>query len=95
MKQPRFAEHEEVIAKAELAIKDSDHRALLLDEMWRSLGVSDEVSDLLFREGSSGEQQVAEREMLDELKRQRERQPNQENEGRRPRRPAMMRGLVI
>lgn len=95
MKQPRFAEHEEVIARAELAIKDSDHRAALLEEMWSSLGVSDEVAHLLFGEGSGGEQQVAEQELLDELKRQRERHPKQEEEGRRPRRPAMMRGLVI
>ncbi|MGY3852639.1 LcrG family type III secretion system chaperone [Aeromonas aquatilis] len=93
MKQPRFAEHEEVIAKAELAIKDSDHRAALLEEMWSSLGVSEEVSNLLFSHGSGQEQQVAEQELLNEIKRQRELNPKQE--GHRPRRPAMMRGLVI
>ncbi|MCC0090707.1 LcrG family type III secretion system chaperone [Aeromonas veronii] len=95
MTQPRFAEHEEVIAKAELSIKDSDHRAELLQEMWDSLGVKDEFAELLFQEATVEEQQAAEREMLDELNRQREHRPKQTEEGRRPRRPAIMRGLVI
>lgn len=45
------AQYEKTIANAELAIQDSDHRAALLSEMWQSLGISPQVTELLFSEG--------------------------------------------
>ncbi|KHE15957.1 hypothetical protein OI71_06470 [Aeromonas hydrophila] len=89
------AQYEKTIANAELAIQDSDHRAALLSEMWQSLGISPQVTELLFSEGSVAEKVQAEHELLADLDRRRQLVPQQQNIGGRPRRPAMMRGLVI
>ncbi|HHW4399523.1 TPA: LcrG family type III secretion system chaperone [Aeromonas hydrophila] len=89
------AQYEKTIANAELAIQDSDHRAALLSEMWQSLGISPLVTELLFGEGSVAEKVQAEHELLADLDRLRQLAPQQQNVGGRPRRPAMMRGLVI
>lgn len=87
--------YEKTIANAELAIRDSDHRSTLLSEMWQSLGISPQVTELLFSEGSVTEKAQAEHELLADLDRRRQLVPQQQNVGVRPRRPAMMRGLVI
>ncbi|MGL5812123.1 MAG: LcrG family type III secretion system chaperone [Aeromonas sp.] len=95
MKEHRDAEHDAAIAEAELAIRDSDHRTALLNEMWDSLGISPQVTGLLFAQGSVAEKSQAEQELLGELYRRRQLAPPENNNGIRPRRPAMMRGLVI
>ena len=95
MQEHLDAEHDTVIARAELAIKDSDHRTALLNEMWDSLGISPQVTSLLFAQGSVAEKSQAEQELLGELYRRRQLAPRENNNGVRPRRPAMMRGLVI
>ncbi|MBV7598745.1 AcrG protein [Aeromonas encheleia] len=95
MKEHQGSEHDEAIAKAELAIRDSDHRTALLNEMWNALDISPQVTSLLFAEGSVSEKSQAEQELLGELYRRRQLSPPETNNGVRPRRPAMMRGLVI
>jgi type III secretion system LcrG-like protein len=95
MKERRDSEHDETIAKAELAIRDSDHRTALLNEMWDALDISPQVTSLLFAEGSVAEKLQAEQELLGELYRRRQLSPQEQHNGVRPRRPAMMRGLVI
>ncbi|QNF17751.1 type III secretion protein LcrG [Aeromonas jandaei] len=95
MKEGDDSQYQQTIAKAELAIRDSDHRAALLSEMWQSLGISPQVTELLFSEGSVTEKAQAEQELLTDLERRRQLAPQQQNAGGRPRRPAMMRGLVI
>lgn len=86
---------EATIAQAELAIKDSEQRAALLNEMWDYLGISPQITHLLFAEGSAAQKSQAEQELLGELHRRRQHSPQEKNSGARPRRPAMMRGLVI
>ncbi|CAJ1878871.1 hypothetical protein PEKONANI_03295 [Aeromonas jandaei] len=87
--------YEKTIANAELAIRDSEHRAALLSEMWQSLGISPQVTELLFNVGSVTEKAQAEQELLADLDRRRQLVPQQQNVGGRPRRPTMMRGLII
>ncbi|MGY3942365.1 LcrG family type III secretion system chaperone [Aeromonas tecta] len=94
MKDHRDSGHDAIIAKAELAIKDSEHRSDLLNEMWDSLGISPQITNLLFAEGTVAEKSQAEQELLSEIYR-RQLVPQEKNNGVRPRRPAMMRGLVI
>ncbi|MEV3833869.1 LcrG family type III secretion system chaperone [Aeromonas allosaccharophila] len=94
MKQPRFAHHSETIAQAEQAIADSDHRNALLQEMLAGLALSDQTCQLLF-DAPTEQVAVAEQELLAEIQRRQALQPAQTGEGRKSRRPAMMRGLMI
>ena len=95
MKDGSDGQYEKTIENAELAIRDSDHRSALPNEMWDSLGISPQITGLLFAQGSVTEKSQAEKELLGELYRRRQLAPQEKNAGVRPRRPAMMRGLVI
>ncbi|HDO1382991.1 TPA: LcrG family type III secretion system chaperone [Aeromonas veronii] len=94
MKQPRFADHSEAILQAEQAIADSDHRNALLQEMLAGLALSDQTCQLLF-DAPTEQVAVAEQELLAEIQRRQASQPAQPGEGRKSRRPTMMRGLMI
>ena len=94
MKQPRFADHSEAILQAEQAIADSDHRNALLQEMLAGLALSDPTCQLLF-DAPTEQVAVAEQELLAEIQRRQASQPAQPGEGRKSRRPTMMRGLMI
>ncbi|MFM5741192.1 type III secretion protein [Aeromonas veronii] len=97
MKQPRFADHSETISQAEQAIADSDHRNALLQEMLAGLALSDQTCQLLF-DAPTEQVAVAEQELLAEIQRRQAllpAQPAQPGEGRKSRRPTMMRGLMI
>ena len=94
MKQPRFADHSEAILQAEQAIADSDHRNALLQEMLAGLALSDQTWQLLF-DAPTEQVAVAEQELLAEIQRRQASQPAQPGEGRKSRRPTMMRGLMI
>ncbi|MFM5185641.1 LcrG family type III secretion system chaperone AcrG [Aeromonas veronii] len=94
MKQPRFADHSETISQAEQAIADSDHRNALLQEMLAGLALSDQTCQLLF-DAPTEQVAVAEQELLAEIQRRQALLPAQSGEGRKSRRPTMMRGLMI
>lgn len=80
---------------AEQAIEDNEHRARLLTEMWEGLGLPDEVCDRVFRSRDQALVQVAEQELLQEVQRMRINRPPVADEGKRLRRPASMRGLLV
>lgn len=94
MKQPRFADHSETISQAEQAIADSDHRNALLQEMLAGLALSDQTCQLLF-DAPTEQVAVAEQELLAEIQRRQALLLAQPGEGRKSRRPTMMRGLMI
>lgn len=94
MKQPRFADHSETISQAEQAIADSDHRNALLQEMLAGLALSDQTCQLLF-DAPTEQVAVAEQELLAEIQHRQTLLPAQPGEGRKSRRPTMMRGLMI
>jgi type III secretion system LcrG-like protein len=94
MKQPRFADHSETISQAEQAIADSDHRNALLQEMLAGLALSEQTCQLLF-DAPTEQVAVAEQELLAEIQRRQGAQATQPGEGRKRRRPTMMRGLMI
>ncbi|WP_095187043.1 LcrG family type III secretion system chaperone [Pseudomonas sp. Irchel 3E19] len=80
---------------AERAIEDNEHRERLLGEMWEGLGLSAEVCDRVFRSQDQPLVQAAEKELLQEVQRMRISRPPVADEGKRLRRPASMRGLVV
>ncbi|HGY5297872.1 TPA: LcrG family type III secretion system chaperone AcrG [Aeromonas salmonicida] len=94
MKQPRFADHSETISQAEHGIADSDHRNALLQEMLAGLALSDQTCQLLF-EAPTEQVAVAEQELLAEIQRRQALLTAQPGEGRKSRRPTIMRGLMI
>ncbi len=95
MKSSHFDEYDKTLKQAEMAIADSDHRAKLLQEMCADIGLTPEAVMKIFAGRSAEEIKPAERELLYEIKRQRERQPQHPNDGKRPKKPTMMRGQII
>ncbi|WP_289991391.1 LcrG family type III secretion system chaperone [Photorhabdus laumondii] len=84
-----------VLQAAEAAIKDSDHRLQLLQEMWQSLGINPNVGTELFGHTDVILVQNAEQELLTEVNRLRSNQPPSLEEGKRLRRPPRMRGIIV
>ncbi|MCW7760805.1 LcrG family type III secretion system chaperone [Photorhabdus luminescens] len=84
-----------VLQAAEAAIKDSDHRLQLLQEMWQSLGINPNVGTELFGHTDITLVQNAEQELLTEVNRLRSNQPPSLEEGKRLRRPPRMRGIIV
>ena len=80
---------------AEQAIEDNEHRERLLSELWEGLGLPAEVRDRVFRSPDQALVQIAEQELLQEVRRMRISRPPVADEGKRQRRPASMRGLVV
>ncbi|MBP3996483.1 LcrG family type III secretion system chaperone [Pseudomonas koreensis] len=80
---------------AEQAIDDNEHRARLLTEMWEGLGLPAQACDRIFRSQNQALVQVAEQELLQEVQRMRINRPPVADEGKRLRRPASMRGLLV
>ncbi|WP_323834751.1 LcrG family type III secretion system chaperone [Photorhabdus africana] len=86
-----------VLQAAEAAIKNSDHRLQLLQEMWQSLGINPSVGTELFGHTHTDVTLVqnAEQELLTEVNRLRSNQPPSLEEGKRLRRPPRMRGIIV
>ncbi|WP_391529756.1 LcrG family type III secretion system chaperone [Photorhabdus akhurstii] len=84
-----------VLQAAEAAIKDSDHRLQLLQEMWQSFGINPSVGTELFGHADVTLAQNAEQELLTEVNRLRSNQPPSLEEGKRLRRPPRMRGIIV
>ncbi|NDK98194.1 LcrG family type III secretion system chaperone [Photorhabdus bodei] len=84
-----------VLQAAEAAIKDSDHRLQLLQEMWQSLGINPSVGTELFGHTDVTLVQNAEQELLTEVNRLRSNQLPSLEEGKRLRRPPRMRGIIV
>ncbi|EYU17359.1 MULTISPECIES: LcrG family type III secretion system chaperone [Photorhabdus] len=84
-----------VLQAAEAAIKDSDHRLQLLQEMWQSLGINPSVGTELFGHTDVTLVRNAEQELLTEVNRLRSNQPPSLEEGKRLRRPPRMRGIIV
>ncbi|EQC01012.1 LcrG family type III secretion system chaperone [Photorhabdus temperata] len=84
-----------VLQAAEEAIKDSDHRLQLLQEMWQSLGINPNVGTALFGHADTSLVQDAEQELLTEVNRLRSNHPHSLEEGKRLRRPPRMRGIIV
>ncbi|WP_036771261.1 LcrG family type III secretion system chaperone [Photorhabdus australis] len=84
-----------VLQAAEEAIKDSDHRLQLLQEMWQSLGIQPSVGAELFGNSDLSLVQNAEQELLTEINRLRSSYVHSLEEGKRPRRPPGMRGIIV
>ncbi|ETS33212.1 MULTISPECIES: LcrG family type III secretion system chaperone [Photorhabdus] len=84
-----------VLQAAEEAIKDSDHRLQLLQEMWQSLGINPNVGAELFGHTDVTLVQSAEQELLTEVNRLRSNHPHSLEEGKRFRRPPRMRGIIV
>ncbi|KOY60726.1 LcrG family type III secretion system chaperone [Photorhabdus heterorhabditis] len=84
-----------VLLAAEIAIKDSDHRLQLLQEMWQSLGVNPNVGAELFGHTDLALVQSAEQELVTEVNRLRNSHLHSLEEGKRLRRPPRMRGIII
>ena len=85
-----------LLQAATLAIQDSDNRSQLLGELLTGLQAMPYASELIFGR-TSALTVAAEHELLSEINRLRTQQGEQQEAGKkmRPRRPPMMRGLII
>ncbi|PMG68558.1 LcrG family type III secretion system chaperone [Vibrio lentus] len=94
MKQP----FTETIENAELTIRNAEDRADVFNELLEGLGVGPVAGDILL-DGLNASPQLmkqAEYELLEEVQRRRQQQPQATStKGIRRKRPTMMRGMVI
>lgn len=90
----------ETIEKSELAIRNAEDRGDIFNELLEGLGVGPVAGEILLS-GLNASPKVmkhAERELLDEVQRRRQQQPQLQTtntQGTRRKRPTMMRGMVI
>ncbi|CZF86313.1 LcrG family type III secretion system chaperone [Grimontia marina] len=94
MKQP----FTETIENSELAIRNAEDRTDVFNELLEGLGVGPVAGNILL-DGLNASPQLmkqAEHELLEEVQRRRQQQPQATSrKGTRRKRPTMMRGMVI
>ncbi|WP_325894646.1 LcrG family type III secretion system chaperone [Grimontia sp. NTOU-MAR1] len=94
MKQP----FTETIENSELAIRNAEDRTDVFNELLEGLGVGPVAGNILL-DGLNASPQLmkqAEHELLEEVQRRRQQQPQAtSSKGTRRKRPTMMRGMVI
>lgn len=87
---------EDVLARAEQAIRDDIERDQLLEALWARLQVPDpQVSQTLFKHGEPVLKRQAEQELLDQVKRLRGADDRLLTGGGQPNRPLLLRGIVV
>ncbi|EKN4606580.1 LcrG family type III secretion system chaperone VcrG [Vibrio parahaemolyticus] len=94
MKQP----FTQAIENAELAIRNSDERNDIFSELLEGLGVGPVAGEVLLGglNASPKLMQHAEQELIEEVQRRRQQQHQLQGvQGKRRKRPTMMRGMVI
>lgn len=90
----------ETIEKAELAIRNAEDRGDIFNELLEGLGVGPVAGELLLSglNTSPKVMKLAEQELVEEVQRRRQQQPQLQTtntQGTRRKRPTMMRGMVI
>lgn len=91
----QHSQYEQTCRAAELAIENSEHREVLLQELWQGLQLSPVVRDLIFRPGNPALADAAESELLLQVQRLRGDSTHCLAQGIRPLRPVAVRGLLI
>ncbi|WP_252091010.1 hypothetical protein [Pseudomonas sp. MWU13-3659] len=95
MSKPRPSD-EDILARAEQAIRDDIERDQLLEALWARLQVPDpHVSRTLFQHGEPSLNRQAEQELLNQVKRMQSADDGLFTGGTRPSRPLLLRGIVI